>query len=84
MFFFCISFCYPRLEEKVREIEKLKKIQENKNLEVEQLTKQLLTVEKQGRKLLSCSHCHELCQQISCLLIGYARVNNQSEAKLAH
>ena len=24
------------------------------------------------------SHCHELCQQASWLLIGYIRVNNQS------
>ena len=34
----------------------------------------------QGWKLLSCSHCQELCQQARWLLIGYTKVNNQSEA----
>ena len=32
-------------------------------------------------KLVSCSHCQELCQQASWLLIGFKRVNNQSEAR---
>ena len=32
------------------------------------------------RKFMSCSHCQELCQQESWLLIGWTRVNNQSEA----
>ena len=31
----------------------------------------------QGWKLMSCSQCQELCQQVSKFLIG--RVNNQSE-----
>ena len=35
----------------------------------------------QGWKLISCSHCQELCQQASWLLIGCTRVNNQSEAR---
>ena len=35
----------------------------------------------QGRNLLSCSHCQELCQQASWLLIGSPRVNNQSKAR---
>ena len=33
----------------------------------------------QGRKLLSCSHCKELCQQESWLLIGCTRVNNHQK-----
>ena len=33
--------------------------------------------------LSSCSHCQELGQQASWLLIGCTRVNNQSEARLA-
>ena len=37
--------------------------------------------ENQGWKFMSCiSHCQELCQQASLLLIGWTRVNNQSEA----
>ena len=42
-----------------------------------------LTVSRrpQGWKLMSCCHCHELCQQVSWLLIGCTRVNNQSEAR---
>ena len=36
----------------------------------------------QGWKM-SCSHCQELCQQASWLLIGCRRVNNQSEARTA-
>ena len=39
--------------------------------------------EDQGRKLLNSSHCQELCQQAGWLLIGYIRVNNQSEARSA-
>ena len=40
--------------------------------------------ERQGRKLLSCSHRQkELSQQESWLLIGCTRVNNQSEARTA-
>ena len=31
---------------------------------------------RQGWKLMSCSHCQELCQQASWLLIGCTRVNN--------
>ena len=34
-------------------------------------------------KLMSCSHCRELCQQKSWLLIGCTRVNNQSETRSA-
>ena len=34
----------------------------------------------QGWKLISFSHCQELCQQTNRLLIGCTRVNNQSEA----
>ena len=34
----------------------------------------------QGWKFMSCSHCQELCQRVSWLLIGCTRVNNQSEA----
>ena len=37
----------------------------------------------QGRKFMSCSHCQELGQQASWLLIGCTRVNSQSEARLA-
>ena len=38
----------------------------------------------QGRKLMSCSHCQELSQHASLmLLIGCIRVNNQSEARTA-
>ena len=37
----------------------------------------------QGQKFLSCSHCHELCQQVIWLLVGCSRVNNQSEARTA-
>ena len=32
-------------------------------------------------KFMSCSHCEELCQRASWLLICYTRVNNQSEAR---
>ena len=39
--------------------------------------------ENQGWKSMSCSHCQELCQQASWLLIGCTRVNNQSEARSA-
>ena len=38
---------------------------------------------EQGWKLMGCSHGQELCQQASLLLIGYIRVNNQSEARSA-
>ena len=37
----------------------------------------------QGRKFMSCSHCQELRQHPSWLLIGCTRVNNQSEASSA-
>ena len=37
----------------------------------------------QGWIFFSCSHCQELCQQASWLLIGCTRVNNQSEAEFA-
>ena len=37
----------------------------------------------QGWKFMSCSHCQELCQQASWLLIGCTRVNNQPEARSA-
>ena len=37
----------------------------------------------QGLTFLSCSHCQELCQQASWLLIGCTRVNNQLEARTA-
>ena len=33
------------------------------------------------RKFMSCTHCQEWGQQASWLLIGYTRVNNQSEAR---
>ena len=33
-----------------------------------------------GWKFMSCSHCQELCQQASWLLIGCTRANNQSDA----
>ena len=35
----------------------------------------------QGWKFVSCSHCQELCQQVSWLLIGCTKVNNQSEPR---
>ena len=38
---------------------------------------------EQGWKFFSFSHCQELCQQASWLLIGGTRVNNQSEARSA-
>ena len=38
-------------------------------------------LERQGRKFMSCSDCQELGQQVSWLLIGYTRVNNQSETR---
>ena len=38
---------------------------------------------KQGWKIMSRSHCQELCQQASWPLIGCTRVNNQSEARTA-
>ena len=38
---------------------------------------------QQGWKFISCSHCQELGQQASWLLIGCTRVNNQSEARSA-
>ena len=41
---------------------------------------QLRFAAEQGWKFMSCSHCQELCQQTSWLLIGCKRVNNQSEA----
>ena len=41
------------------------------------------TITGQGWKFMSCSHCQELVQQASWLLIGYPRVNIQSEARLA-
>ena len=34
-------------------------------------------------KFVSCSHCQELGQQAGWLLIGYTRVNNQSEVRSA-
>ena len=34
-----------------------------------------------GRKLMNWGHCQELCQQACRLLIGYTRVNNQSEVR---
>ena len=37
----------------------------------------------QGWKFMSYSHCQELGQQASWLLIGCTRVNNQSEARSA-
>ena len=37
----------------------------------------------QGWKFMSCSQCQELCQQVSWLLIGCTRVNNQSESRSA-
>ena len=37
----------------------------------------------QGWKFMSFSHCQELGQQATWLLIGYTRVNNQSEARSA-
>ena len=37
----------------------------------------------QGRKFMICSHRLELNQQVSWLLIGYTRVNNQSGARSA-
>ena len=37
--------------------------------------------EYQGWKFMSCSQCQDLGQQASWLLIGYTRVNNQSEAR---
>ena len=36
-----------------------------------------------GWKFMSNSHCRELCQQASWLLISFTRVNNQSEARSA-
>ena len=36
--------------------------------------------EDQGWKFMGCSHCQELCQQASWLLIGCTKVNDQSEA----
>ena len=44
---------------------------------------QLRFAAEQGWKFMSCSHCQELCQQASWLVIGCARVNNQSSARLA-
>ena len=38
---------------------------------------------EQGWKFMSCRHCQELGQQASWPLIGYTRVNNQSEARSA-
>ena len=38
----------------------------------------------QGWKFMNCSHCQELCQQASWLLIGCTRVNHQSEARSAN
>ena len=35
----------------------------------------------QGWKFMSCSHCQEVCQQVSWLLIGCTKVNNQSKAR---
>ena len=40
-------------------------------------------VKEQGWKFTSCSHCQELGQQVSWLLIGCTRVNDQSEARSA-
>ena len=40
-------------------------------------------VAPQGWKLMSCGHCLEFCQQVTWLLIGCTRVNNQSEARSA-
>ena len=40
-------------------------------------------IKAQGWKFMSCSHCQELGQQASRLLIGCTRVNNQSEARSA-
>ena len=37
----------------------------------------------QGWKFMSWSHCQGLGQQASWLMIGYTRVNNQSEARSA-
>ena len=37
----------------------------------------------QGWKFISYSHCQGLCQKAGRLLIGYTRVNNQSEARSA-
>ena len=47
------------------------------------VVKAALSALRQGRKLMSCSHCQELRQQASWLLIGYTRGNNQSEARTA-
>ena len=42
-----------------------------------------VAADAQGWKLMCCSHCQELCQQASWLLIGLTRVDNdiQSEAR---
>ena len=44
----------------------------------------LLHLTHQGRKLMSCSHCQEMGQQASWLLIGYTRMKNQSEDNSAN
>ena len=41
------------------------------------------TAAAQGWKFMICSHCQGLGQPVSWLLIGYTRVNNQSEDKSA-
>ena len=52
------------------------------NCEVETL-RVFRLITSQGWKIMSCSHCQELCQQASWLLIGCTRLNNQSEARTA-
>ena len=36
----------------------------------------------QGWKFMSCSHCQDLCQQVSWILIGYTSGNNQFRSQV--
>ena len=70
-----------------QEIKRLKKQQEHLKTELSSAKERInvdprrwsYDLHTQGWKCMSCSHCQEFCQQASWLLIGYTRVNSQSE-----
>ena len=59
------------------------KLMENSGFKVAGSKSLALNYVFQGWKLMSCSHCQELGQQASWLLIGYTRGNIQPEARSA-